>query len=269
MNRVIIDKKGKIEVRNNQLIFEDRKIPLRLIDFLILSSDIEISTKTISKITKSDISILIYNRGFSFIAPVSSKNAELKKKQYLALDKRLEIAKWIIKKKFENNFLKIDFDFKLLEEVSDIDELLGIEGAYARKYFKKYFSLFDKQLTKGYRSKNPPQDAVNALLSYVYTIVYYEITNRLLFFGFEPLIGYLHEPFRSHYALSSDLLEIFRGEVDRFVYEIFKEKKVSKKDFMKNYYLRDEKRKELWKEIKEFLETLKIDKEISNLRGLL
>ncbi len=269
MNRLIIDKKGRVEIQNSQLVFEDKKIPLRKIDFLILAGNIELNTKIIAKLTQHDISILIFNRGFSFIYPFSSKNAELRKKQFFALNKRIEIAKWIIKEKIKRNFLKIEFDFKRLDKAKDIDEVLGIEGAFAREYFKRYFSLFDKNLTKGYRSKRPPEDVVNALMSFFYTIVYYEITNIIIKNGLDAQIGYLHEPFRNHNALSSDILELFRSEIDKFVLELFKEKKIKKRDFNTQYRLRDEKRKELWKEIKEFLETLKIQKEISTLKGLL
>ena len=269
MNRIIIDKDGRLEVKNSQLVFENKKYPLRKIDFLILAGNIEIDTKIISKLTKEDISILIFNKGFSFIHPISSKNAELKKKQYFALNKRIEIAKWIIKEKIKRNFLGIEFDFSVFENVKNIDEILGIEGSFAKTYFKKYFSLFDKRLVKGYRSKRPPEDVVNAMMSFLYTIVYYEITNVIIKNGLEPQIGYLHEPFRSHNALSSDILELFRSDIDKFVYKLFKEKTLNKKDFDTSYRLRNESRKRIWKEIKEFLENLQIQKEISNLKGLL
>lgn len=166
MNRLIIDKEGELKIKNSVLIFEDKTYPLRKIDFLILSGNIKLDTKIISKLTKENISVLIYNKGFSFIHPISQKNAELKKKQFYALNKRVEIAKYIIKKKIENNFLKIDFDFNLLNNASSIDEILGIEGSFAKKYFKKYFLLFDKRLVKGYRSKRPPEDVVNAMMSF-------------------------------------------------------------------------------------------------------
>ncbi|WP_457561919.1 CRISPR-associated endonuclease Cas1 [Caminibacter pacificus] len=269
MNRLIIDKKTKIEIKNNQIIIENNKYPLRLIDFLILADNIEIDTKTISKLTSSDISILIYNKTFSFIHPISSKNGELKKKQYFALNKRLEIAKWIIKGKIESNFLDIKFNPEIIDKCTTIQEVLGVEGSYSKLYFSKYFELFPKNLTLKKRTKNPPQDVVNALMSYFYTIAYYEITNLLIKNGFEPLIGYLHEPFRNHYALSSDLLEFFRSKIDESVYMLFKEKIVKKRDFTKEYRLRDEKRKEIWWYIKETMQDLKIQEKISELRSLL
>jgi CRISPR-associated protein Cas1 len=271
MNRVIIDKEGKIQIKNKVLIFEDKKIPLRYIDFLILAGKIEIDTKTIVALGKENISILIYNRGFSFIHPINSKNAELKKFQFSGLNKRVEIAKFIVKEKIKSgcDFLSFQYDFNKLNNVNSIDEILGIEGSFAREYFKKYFSLFPKFLTKGYRSKRPPEDVVNAFMSFMYTLLYYEITNKLIMHGLDPQIGYLHEPFRSHNALSSDILEFFRSDVDRFVLEMFLSKKIQKKDFDTKYYLRKEKRKELWKDIKNFLEKVKIEERVVQIKKLL
>jgi len=269
MNRLIIDKKGTLKAKNYSICFEDKRYPLRKIDFLILADEIVFDTKTISYITKNDTSILIYNKGFSFIHPISSKNAQLKKAQYLALDKRIQIAKWIVLGKIKSSFIKIEFDIKKLQEAKTIEEILGIEGAFSKIYFSKYFSLFPKDLRPKKRTKHPPKDVVNAMLSFVYTILYYEITNELIKFGFEPQIGYLHEPFRSHNALSSDILEFFRAKVDEFVLELFLSEKLKKADFTSEYRLKEQKRKELWKEIKIFLQTQNITKKISNLRGLL
>jgi len=271
MNRVIIDKDGEIKIKNKLLSFGDRKIPLKLIDFLILAGDIKLDTKSISKITKENISILIYNNNFSFIHPISPKNAELKKYQYEALSNRVEIAKEIIKEKIKKGcgFLNFEFDFERINKVESIEEILGVEGAFAREYFKKYFSLFPKELTKGYRSKRPPQDVVNAFLSFIYTLLYYEITNKLILNGLEAQIGYLHEPFRSHNALSSDVLEFYRSEADKFVLRMFLNKKLLKKDFDTNFYLRKEKRREIWKEIKEFLESIRVEDGIIKIKKLI
>ncbi len=271
MNRLIIDKNGKLEIKNSAIVFEDKRYPLRYIDFLILSGNIEITTKTLSKLTKEGVTILIYNRGFSIIYSVFSKNGEIKKFQYETLSKRLEIAKVIISEKIKRGceFLGFSFDFERFDEIESIEGLLGVEGAFAREYFKKYFSLFPKHLTKRYRSKRPPKDVVNGFMSFLYTLLYYEITNRLIMQGFEPQIGYLHEPFREHNALSSDILELFRSDVDKFVLNQFLSGNLKKEDFDGRFYLRNEKRKELWKEVKEFLESLKIEEGILKIKKLI
>lgn len=287
MNRVIIDKKAKIALKDSLLVIDnDMKIPLSSVDFLIVSNRVELTLKDISLISKKDTAILVITtnpKEFIFIQKKYLKNGDLKYKQYKALDERLEIAKSILKEKIENSYNALIYFnqnisktkyLKDLENVKNIQTLLGIEGSLAKDYFDHYFSLFPKILSKGYRSKNPPLDPVNALLSYLYTIFYFEISTFLNYYGFEPLIGYFHTPFRSHMALSSDILEFFRADIDIFVAKLFLDKKLTIKDFSKSgksVLLTQAGRKKLWIELKPFLEAKEtvIKEKISMIKSII
>jgi len=157
-----------------------------------------------------------------------------------------------------------------LEKSKSIDGLLGVEGSFSRLYFKGYFSLFSKRLHFGKRSKQPPLDPVNAMLSFFYMLTYNLISIRLISFGFEPSIGFLHQPFRSHNALASDFMELFRADVNEFVWSLFHEKKLESSDFTKRngVYLKYEGRKKIWVDFKAFHQALEpqIDAEITKLR---
>ncbi len=287
MNRVIVDKTSYLNIKNSVLILEnDIKIPLKSIDFLILTYKADITLKDLSKLAKNDIAILVVTtnpKEFIHIQKKYIKNAHLKQSQYLALDKRLEIAKFILKTKIEKSYetlqhFKLNFEknriLKELKKANDLQTLLGIEGSLAKEYFKYYFSMFPKTIAKGQRSKNPPLDPVNALLSYIYTIYYFEISTWLNFYGFEPLIGYLHTSFREHMALSSDILEFFRADIDRFVAYQFIEKNLTISDFSKSksgVYLTQNGRKKLWTQLKSFLEEQEtsIKEQIAKMRELI
>jgi CRISPR-associated protein Cas1 len=266
MKRVIIDKNTNINIKNSTLIVEGRKIPFRYIDFLILAGDINLSTKDIIKLTKEDIGILIYKKDFALVLPINSKNAELKYAQYNALSFAEKIAAKIIEEKIKKGceFLGIKFELKNLQNCS-LDEIRGVEGSFARVYFKEYFKKFPPHIRPKKREKHPPKDVVNAFLSYMYSIVYYELSAKLILNGFDVQISYLHIPFRAHNSLASDLLEFFRSEVDKFVLKAFNEF-LNKSDFDSNYYLKRESRKRIWPEIKSFLETLKYEEKIAWLR---
>ena len=265
MKRVIVDKDTTISVKNSLLIVENKKIPLRYIDFLILVGDIKLSTKDIIALSAKNIGILIHKKEFALIMPINSKNAELKYNQYKALSFANKIAAKIIDEKIKNGckFLGLDFEYSL--ENRDIDTIRGIEGSFARIYFKEYFKKFPPHIRPKKREKHPPKDIVNAFLSYMYTIVYYELSAKLILNGFDVQISYLHIPFRSHNSLASDLLEFYRSEVDKFVLRAFDEF-LEMKDFDSRYYLKKESRKRIWPEIKEFLETLKYEEKIAWLR---
>jgi CRISPR-associated protein Cas1 len=147
---------------------------------------------------------------------------------------------------------------------------MGIEGAFARRYFGHYFSMFDRKLTKGYRSKNPPLDPVNSILSYIYTLAYNSITAKLYMRGFDPSISYLHTPFRSHFALSSDILETLRADINIFVANLFLDKQITIDNFTNKsgVYLKYDSRRNLWRTLKPFMDTLnkKLNKQIAILK---
>jgi len=287
MNIVIMDKKDAfVRVENKTLRIDDQKIPLHLIDTLILNSFITLSASQIIKIAKADVTILFLSSNGVDSAVVTStrtKSAELKSSQYKASVKDdLKIAKNLLSKKITTHahHLKvhdIQIQYKeVLEKIKEakkLETLLGIEGSFSKLYFTEYFSLVPKNMHKGRRTKRPPLDPANALLSFFYSLFYNLITIRLLSFGFEPSIGFLHKPFRSHNALSSDILELFRADVNEFVLNIIKEKKIQKSDFTKRngVYLRYEGRKKLWSDYKELSHKLirKIDLELADIRSLL
>jgi CRISPR-associated protein Cas1 len=104
-------------------------------------------------------------------------------------------------------------------------------------------------------------------------MTYNLITVRLLSFGFEPSIGFLHQPFRSHNALASDFMELFRADVNAFVFRLFDEKLLESSDFSKKngVFLKYDARKKIWGEFKSFNQGIekKLDVEIANLRAML
>ena len=123
-----------------------------------------------------------------------------------------------------------------LTEMTDINAMRGIEGAAANAYF----SVFDCILngTNGFvfetRSKRPPLNEVNAVLSFVYTLMTHDCRSALETVGLDPAAGYLHtlRPGRSSFAL--DLIEELRAPLcDRFVISLIHKGQLSQKDFIR------------------------------------
>ena len=286
MKIAYIDKKNcTLEVKSKLLKVDEQKIPLRLIDTLVLAKSSHISSSDLVKLTKEGISILMLSsrgRDIAIVQSASSQNAQLKLAQYNAQYKALEVAKKLITQKVKlhtvqlqkhNIELEISELLAQIESVTSVESLLGIEGSFSKLYFSHYFSLFLKRLHQGKRSKNPPEDPLNAMMSFVYMMVYNLITVRLLSYGFEPSIGFLHKPFRSHNALSSDLMELFRADINEFVWTLFSSEQLKSSDFSKKngVYLKYSSRREIWSNFKEFMQKLEpnIDKEIGYIRALL
>jgi len=283
MNLAIIDKKDiEIKLDKNTIKFEEQTIPFRLIDTLILNHRAILHTKDILKLTSENINILIIshnNTNSSIINSANTKNGELKLAQYNSLQHRLMFAKYFIKNKIishqqqlhhHHRFMDTQIPLSQLEDATTIDEIMGIEGSFARAYFKEFFELFPKQYHKSKRSKQPPLDPVNALISYWYSLYYNIIKIKLQSYGFEPAIGYLHTPFRSHNALASDILELFRAAINQAIINIFQNNLLDINDFSKKggVYLKWEGRKKIWKEFVDLVNILKpqLDETIAYIR---
>ncbi|HOI96560.1 MAG TPA: CRISPR-associated endonuclease Cas1 [Syntrophobacter fumaroxidans] len=95
-----------------------------------------------------------------------------------------------------------------------IEEIRGHEGAGAREYFHLLASFLnlseDDPLRFSGRSRRPPRDPFNALLSFGYALLYRDCINALLAVGLEPAFGLLHTPRSAAYPLALDLMELFR-----------------------------------------------------------
>lgn len=283
MKLAIIDKKDiVIKLDGHTIKFEGQTIPFKLMDTLILNHRTTLQTNDILKLTKENINILIIshnNTNTSIINSSNTKNGELKLAQYNSLENKLEYAKYFIKNKLishqeqlthHNKNLDISKQLEQLDNSTKIDEIMGIEGSFARQYFSELFEILPRKFHKSKRTKQPPQDPVNALLSFWYSLYYNIINIKLLSYGFEPSLGYLHTPFRSHNALASDILELFRAPINQSIISIFENNLLELSDFTKKggVYLTYEGRKKIWKEFVHLVNILKpkLDDEIANIR---
>lgn len=282
----IIDKKDiTIKIENNSIKFKEQTIPFRLMDILILNHRTNISTSDILKLTKQNISILIlsYNNTHSAIVnSANTKNGDLKLSQYNSLSQKIIFAKYFIREKLKSHQehlkildINVDIDekLKLLDDAENIDNIMGIEGSFAREYFKYFFEQFPRELHNSKRTKNPPKDPVNAVLSFWYSMYYNIISIRLMSYGFEPGIGYLHMAFRSHNALASDMMELFRSQINHAVILLFKNKLLSIEDFSKKegVYLKYEGRKKIYKEFVNLVNVLnpQLDTHIATIKRMI
>lgn len=141
---------------------------------------------------------------------------------------------------------------KLAEELdicADIDSMRGVEGSAASVYFAQFdrMLLHDNGFYFCARSKRPPLNEVNAVLSFLYTLLAHDVTSALESVGLDPAAGYLHtlRPGRSSFAL--DLMEELRAPLcDRLALSMFNKRELDKSDFESTapaVYLNDKGRK--------------------------
>lgn len=123
-----------------------------------------------------------------------------------------------------------------LNRASSLDEIRGIEGEMARYYFSVFDDMIVCQKESFFmrgRSRRPPLDNVNALLSFLYTLLAHETKSALETVGLDPYVGFLHRDRPGRAGLSLDLMEEFRPYlVDRLVLSMINRKQITSDDFI-------------------------------------
>lgn len=145
-------------------------------------------------------------------------------------------------------------------ETETKEEIMGIEGNCAQKFFSVFEKLITNEkvsFTFQMRTKRPPLDPVNAMLSFVYTLLTSECAAALETVGLDSYIGYCHSLRSGRSSLACDMVEEMRCIAERFVLSMLNLRIVEQKDFEKQIsgavWLNDEGRKKVltrWQEKK-------------------
>jgi CRISPR-associated protein Cas1 len=126
---------------------------------------------------------------------------------------------------------------RALVTVADLDQMRGIEGEAARQYFSCFNFLIRTDARKDFsfdgRTRRPPRDRVNALLSFLYSMLMNDCRSALESVGLDPQQGFLHVVRPGRAALALDLMEEFRAIVaDRLALTLINRGQLSAKDFV-------------------------------------
>ena len=162
---------------------------------------------------------------------------------------KIHNARWVLERATRDHSMQVDVNrLKAASEnlknsltyvhgCQSKEQLRGFEGEAAQVYFGVFNELILQQkndfIFDG-RTKRPPLDYVNALLSFVYTLLTNTITSALETVGLDPYVGCLHTERPGRVSLSLDLIEELRPVLaDRFVISLINKKVVNKKGFEK------------------------------------
>lgn len=122
-----------------------------------------------------------------------------------------------------------------LDRAPHLDALRGVEGAAARAYFSAFDRLVSPR-SEGFRfrgrNRRPPTDPVNALLSFLYTLLRHEVTAALESVGLDPQVGFLHRDRPGRPGLALDLMEELRTTfADRLALTLINRRQVRAEGF--------------------------------------
>lgn len=224
-----------------------------------LFGNVQVSAQAIRELASREIPIVHLSYGGWLNAVTTSpphKNIELRRAQFSAsMDKEkcLMLARSFVAGKIYNQRTLLRRNAKELPNESlvflremrrksaaaaNLQELLGMEGAAAREYFSKFTLMFKQQDTRTTfdfttRNRRPPRDPINALLSFLYSMLTKEMLVCLIGIGFDPYLGFYHQPRYGRPALALDLMEEFRSLVaDSVVIGLINNGEIRPQDFI-------------------------------------
>lgn len=138
------------------------------------------------------------------------------------------------KEEIEQCLSQLTEQLEKISQETDQDSLRGIEGQGAKAYFRVFDLLLTKQqeaFRLSGRSKRPPLDPTNAMLSFLYTLCTNEIASALEVVGLDPYIGFFHTLRPGRLSLACDIVEEFRSTLERIVISQINLKTIQPEDF--------------------------------------
>lgn len=245
---------GKLIRRENTIYFESengrKPIPINSIYSIYALGSLSITSKAITMLAGEGVCIHFFNRhGFyvgSFYPRESLISGDLVIRQvehYIDSAKRLYLAKAFVEGAIHNMKrilagYKIDCDLeKALEELrraEKITEVMGCEALARQLYYSAFDSVL-KNFKFERRSKRPPKNEINAMISFGNSLLYATVLSELYHTQLNPTISYLHEPFERRFSLALDIAEIFKPFiVDRTIFYLVNKGIMKPEDFNKD-----------------------------------
>lgn len=134
-------------------------------------------------------------------------------------------------KDLETQLAKIEMLAREIENTTTIPGLMGIEGNIRQVYYQAFDLIVKDHAMEG-RSKQPPMNELNALISFGNMMCYTLCLDQIYHTQLNPTISFLHEPGYRRYSLALDLAEIFKPIlVDRIIFRVLNKKEIQSKDF--------------------------------------
>jgi len=142
----------------------------------------------------------------------------------------------IEKEKLTDAARKLAINLRNLEHAENPDSVRGLEGDSARVYFEQLNHMMKPQARQAFtystRSRRPPRDRINALLSFLYSLLLNDCRSALEAVGLDSQLGFLHTVRPGRHALALDLLEEFRAVLgDRLALTLINRGQLNKRDF--------------------------------------
>jgi len=239
---------------------EKVRVPAHTITSIYCFGNVTVSTPLIGFCGQRGISLVFlseYGKFYGRIQGPVQGNILLRRRQFAALDddlfckglvrsillgKLINSREFLLRARrerkgseeiFTESVHKIAGIAKELQESQKIDSMRGLEGAAAAAYYSAFSAmLVSEEMTFKGRNRRPPEDPVNALLSFLYTLLKNDVQSALEGVGLDPAAGFLHTLRPGRPALALDVMEELRAPLcDRLAVALINRGQITKKHF--------------------------------------
>jgi len=241
------------------------RVPLHNLEGIVTFGYTGVSPALMGECAKNNISLSFLSYGGKFLAGIHGGvkgNVTLRKEQYVISEDIIKCtsiaknfitgkiynSKWVLERAIRDYPLRLDKEklkqksrylsnsLKMIDQVSGLDELRGVEGEAASVYFSAFDDLILQQKDKFVfttRNKRPPLDYVNAMLSFSYSLLTGMYVSGLETVGLDPYVGFMHRDRPGRASLALDLIEELRAVyADRFVLTLINKRILDESDFI-------------------------------------
>lgn len=260
-----ITSSGEFRRKDNTLYFEKSDgqrifIPVEDINDVYIFSEVDLNSKLLDFLTQKKICVHFFNyygyysgtyypREHLNAGHVIVKQCEV----YLNPERRLDLAKRFVrgavaqmrqvlryyaKRKENNETINKVLDELLLKyeefhQANSIEELMAFEGHCREKYYSCFDEIIqNKDFPFEKRTKRPPLNALNAMISFGNSLCYTMILSEIYKTHLDPRIGFLHTSNFRRFSLNLDVAEVFKPiMVDRLIFQLLNKKMITKKHF--------------------------------------
>lgn len=256
---------GKIKRKDNTILFktiEGKKyIPVEEINNIWFFGEIDLNKSFLDFISQKNICLHFFNYygyysgSFYPREHLNSGYVILKQAEfYLDFEKRVSLARSIVEAGVKNILIilkyynsrryelgdsidSIELKIDLISRLNTIEELMAIEGNIRNEYYHCFNKIIkNPEFEFSIRSRRPPRDNINALISFGNSLLYTTILGEIYQTQLDPRIGYLHSTNERRFTLNLDIAEIFKPIiVDRTIFSLLNKEVLTTSDFETNF----------------------------------
>jgi CRISPR-associated protein Cas1 len=239
------------------------RVPIHTLEGIVCIGQVSMSTPLMGFCAERNVGVSFLGEYGRFLARIQgpvSGNVLLRREQYRRADREIDsaaIARSILIAKIANSrtsllragrehpsqrlesaATQMGQSLRLLASANSLDSLRGVEGDAAQTYFGVFDELILQQKDKFFfrgRSRRPPLDDVNALLSFLYVLLAHDISSALEAVGLDPAVGFLHRDRPGRDSLALDLMEELRPvAADRLALTLINRRQIAASGFATN-----------------------------------